>query len=482
MAGPYPAFVAEMALPANRPKLQFGIYSGFAIVGAFAILALVAASTDVTPWRWAYVGLISIKLLTNAIAWLGLKRDRWVLETQSLNTFADVALMTAVIYFTGAAQSPLLPIYVIEITVLALLSNLGVSLLMATTMLVLYAGMLTLVSTGVLPPTAAPGARGPGIVPSAGMVAVTVGYAALVIGIPTAFTTATLRLLRSKERALEQRTTELIEASKQRTQFMASITHELRTPIHQVQGMAELIGTGVYGPVTDKQRDALAAIKRGAQAQLSLVDDLLTLTRAESDRLAPRVSAIEIAPLVAQVVASAEGMAGTKHLTLATDVADQLPVVASDPRLLAHVLVNLIVNAIKFTPEHGVVTIRARACDGEAGASGPMAERSGVFAGGLGAKAVMIAVSDTGVGIPPAQLTSIWQPFVQGDGGDERQFGGVGLGLALVQKLCAALGAEVGVTSEVGKGSTFTVQVPCEWAGVAPTPDPAVGAGDRAPN
>jgi signal transduction histidine kinase len=99
-----------------------------------------------------------------------------------------------------------------------------------------------------------------------------------------------------------------------------------------------------------------------------------------------------------------------------------------------------------------------------------------------GAKAVRIAVSDTGLGIPPPQLVTIWEPFVQGDGSDERQFGGVGLGLALVRRLCAALGAEIGVTSEVGKGSTFTVSVPCEWTGAPPTPDPAVGAGDRAPN
>jgi signal transduction histidine kinase len=471
---PYPAFVAEMALPVNRPKLQFGIYSGFAVVAAFAVLALVAAISELTPWRWAYVGLVSAKLLTNSLAWLALKRDRFVLETQSLNTLTDVVVMTLVIYFTGAVQSPLLPIYVIEITVLALLSNLGVSILMATTMLALYAAMLALVAAGVLPPTPAIGASGPGFVPSPAAVAVAVGYAALVIGIPTAFTTATLRLLRSKERALEQRTIELVEAGRQRSQFMASVTHELRTPIHQVQGLADLIATGVYGPVTDKQRDALASIKRSARQQLSLVDDLLTLTRAEANRLAPRVSEVEIAPLIEQVAASAEGMAATKNLTLATDIGEGIPVVASDPRLLAHVLVNLIANAIKFTPEQGVVTIRAFV-------AAKRGDERSVTPGGT--DAVTIAVTDTGVGIPPAQLVTIWDPFVQGDGGDEKQFGGVGLGLALVQKLCAALGAEVGVASEVGKGSTFTVSVPREWGGVALEPVPASAPPrERAPN
>jgi signal transduction histidine kinase len=448
-----PSFVAEMALPVNRPKLRFGVWSGFAIAFGFALLALGAWLTGLVPWRWPFLALISIKLLTNSLAWLALERDKLVLETQSLNTFADGALMTAAVYFTGTAQSPLLPIYVIEITVLALLSNLGVSIMMATIILVLHAGMLALVSAGVLPPTPSPGTSGPGIVPTPGEVAVYVAFAAFVVGLPTAFVASILRILRAKERALELRTGELVEASKQRVQFMASVTHELRTPIHQVQGLADLIATGVYGQVTDKQKDALGSIKRSAQQQLSLVDDLLTLTRAEADRLAPRVSEVEIAPLVGQVVASAGWMAGTKRLTLVADVAADAGAVASDPRLLAHVLVNLIANAIKFTPEGGAVSVLATRDAG----------------------AVTIAVSDTGVGIEPAQLATIFEPFVQGDGGDERRFGGVGLGLALVHKLCSALGAEVRVRSDVGKGSTFTICVPTAWTGPGPI------AGDAAP-
>jgi signal transduction histidine kinase len=213
----------------------------------------------------------------------------------------------------------------------------------------------------------------------------------------------------------------------------------------------------VYGPISDKQRDALASIKRSAQQLLSLVDDLLTLTRAESDKLVPRVSETAIRPLVDQVVASAGWMAGTKRLTLTADVGDDVPAVASDPRLLAHVLVNLIANAIKFTPEDGAITVRARRAGG----------------------GVEIAVTDTGVGIPADQLATIFEPFVQGEGGDERRFGGVGLGLALVRRLCGVLGADVAVASERGKGSTFTIRVPVEWT--RPLPAQA-GAQDQARN
>ena len=112
--------LAEMALPVNRPKLWFGVWSGFAIAIGFALLAAAAALFDLTPWTWAYVALVSIKLLTNSLAWWALTRDRFVLETQSLNTTGDVILLTAAIYFTGGPYSPLLPTYVIIVAVLSL--------------------------------------------------------------------------------------------------------------------------------------------------------------------------------------------------------------------------------------------------------------------------------------------------------------------------------------------------------------------------
>ena len=145
----YPAFVAEMAAPANRAKLRFGIWSGFAIAIGFGVLAAAAAFFGLTPWRWAFVGLVGIKLLTNSIAWLCLVKDRAVMETQGLNTMADVVLLTAAMYFTGGAYSPLFPTYVIVIAVLSLLSNLGVTILMASITVACFALMMILLTTGV---------------------------------------------------------------------------------------------------------------------------------------------------------------------------------------------------------------------------------------------------------------------------------------------------------------------------------------------
>jgi len=436
-----PGFVAEMAAPANRPKLWFGVWSGFAITVGFAMLAVAAALFDLTQWRWAFLWLVSVKLLTNSLAWLGLVRDRWVMETQSINTIADVCLLTAAIYFTGGPYSPLLSTYVIIIAVLSLLTNLGVTILMAGFIVLAFSTMLILMVTGVLPPTPIPGS--PGQLPSIGYTITAIAFCALVVGVPAFFSAATLRLLRAKESEIEKRTALLISAATQRSQFVASMTHELRTPIHGVQGLADVIAAGVYGPVTEKQKDACTAIKRSAQSLLTLVDDVLQLTRAEAGKIDARPGPVEIAELVERVSESVSYMVGTKKLTLETKVEKNIPTVTSDERWLAHILVNLIANAVKFTPEGGRVTVSA----------------------GISGAELVLCVEDTGIGIAEDDRERIFEPFRQGEKGDARGYGGVGLGLALVAKLVELLGARVELESEVGKGSTFRVLVPTVWKG-----------------
>ena len=439
--GSLAASIGELTAPANRPKLWYGIWSGFAVSIGFAILAAAAAFFGLTPWKWAYISLVSIKLLTNSLAWLALSRDRWVIQTQALNTVADVVLLTSAMYFTGGPYSPLLPTYVIIITVLSLLSNLAVTVMMASLIILSFSTMLTLIAAGVLPATPVPGS--PGQVPTVGYTITAIVYCAIVVGVPAFFSAATLRLLRKKESDLERRTSQLIEAATQRSQFVASMTHELRTPIHGVQGLSDVIAAGVYGPVTDKQKEACASIKRSAQSLLQLVDDVLQLTRAEAGKIDARPGPVDIAGLVERVTASVSWMVGTKNLNLEVELEPNLPSVQSDERWLAHVLVNLIANAVKFTPEGGRVTVRACAIE----------------------NGVDLSVEDTGIGIPLEDREKIFEPFRQGQGGDARGFGGVGLGLALVSQLSDLLALELSLESTINKGSTFTVTVPLSWRG-----------------
>jgi signal transduction histidine kinase len=437
--------VTEMVAPANRRRLVQGIWSGYAVAIGFVVLAVVTTVFELTPWRWVYFGLIAGKLATNSLAWLALTRRRAIVATQLVNSGADVVLLTCAIYFTGGPNSPVFATYVIVIAVLSLLSNTGVTVLAAGLVLVCFSTMMVLMATGVLPPQPVPGA--PGQAPSLGHAIAAIGYCAIIVGVPAFFAGLTARALRARELVLEQRTAQLIQAATQRSQFVASMTHELRTPIHGVQGLADVIATGIYGPVTDKQKDACASIKRSAQSLLSLIDDLLALTRAEAGKIDARPGPVDIPVLVERVTASVSWMVGTKHLALVADIAPDLPEVASDERWLAHVLVNLVSNAVKFTPEGGRVTVRATPRD----------------------QAVALEIIDTGIGIAPEDREAIFEPFRQAELGDARGYGGVGLGLALVARLTDLLGAEVELESVVGKGSTFRVIVPAVWRGRATT-------------
>ena len=439
------ASVAEMSAPANRQRLVYGVWTGYAVAIGFGILAITLSVFDLTRWHWVYFALIAGKLTTNSLAALALVRQRGVLATQVINSSADIVVLTCGIYFTGGPHSPLLAAYVIIIAVLALLANLGTTVLTAGLILLCFSTMIVLMATGALPPQPVPGE--PGQVPSLGMAVTAIVYCALIVGVPASFSSATLRLLRTREAALEQRTALLIQAATQRSQFVASMTHELRTPIHGVQGLSDVIAAGIYGPVTDKQKDACASIKRSAQNLLSLIDDLLALTRAEAGKIDAVPGPVDIPALVERVTASVSWMVGTKSLVLDADIAPELPSVESDERWLAHVLVNLVSNAVKFTPEHGRVTVRAIRRDA----------------------AVALEVVDTGIGIAPGEKAAIFEPFRQAERGDAKGYGGVGLGLALVARLTDLLGAEVELDSIVGKGSTFRVVVPLAWRGRATT-------------
>ncbi|MEZ4400967.1 MAG: HAMP domain-containing sensor histidine kinase [Kofleriaceae bacterium] len=441
-----PAFVEELRHPSFHGRLLAGCHSGYLIAAAFAVLATAAVGFGLVPHGREFVALLIIKATTNTLALVALRRRwRFAVECMGLNTAADIVCMTAAVHLTGGVQSPLVAIYVIEVAVVALLSNLGVTLMVASGILLAFGAMGVLEVAGVLTPTP-PAFTGP---LTALKVAVAVGFAAVAIGIPTFFTAAILRRLRTRERQLEDRTAELLEAGQQQSVFLASVTHELRTPIHGISGLAELIASGVYGPTTDRQRQAATRIGHSAQGLVQLVDDLLALVRAEVGRVEPHPTRFEAAELVEQVCGSVAWMAETKGVTVAP--AATAGEVCGDRRLLGHILVNLVANAIKFTPAGGHVTVTAATAGG----------------------ALTLAVTDTGIGIPAHQRATIFEPFRQVDGGDLRNFGGVGLGLALVDRLATVLGGRVEVASEVNVGSTFTVTVP-----LAAAPAGSGGPGD----
>lgn len=432
----YPAFIAELGTEGYRRRLLLGVWSGYFLAAVFLGLALFANLQGLVPWSPWFYALVVTKLGSNTAAWLSLKKNFLALEISGVNVAVDLLVMTGAIYLTGGVLSPLLAIYVIEISVIALLTNLGTTLLVALSTIVLYAAMAILVHVQILPAWPPPVAWSRGV--TTGYVVTALAYAAFVLGVPTFYTASILRQLNRQQRALERRTEQLIEAGRQKSQFMANITHELRTPIHGILGLVGLVEEGIYGPVTDKQTDAMRDVKLSAKNLLRLIDDLLELSHADAGKLEFVPSDVDLLEVMEGVVSSVRWMLGTKPLDVSLDVAAGLPSIRTDRGKLVQVVLNILANAVKFTPEGGSVAVSARRDDDH----------------------VVVVVKDNGVGIAPAELLHIFDEFRQVDGTASREFGGVGLGLALVKKLCDVLGGSVHAESEPGVGSTFTVTLP----------------------
>ncbi|MEP7121192.1 MAG: HAMP domain-containing sensor histidine kinase [Byssovorax sp.] len=434
----YPAFLAEVALPQNRKNLRFSIATGYGTALVFGLLGLGARAFGLFPFLWPLYSLVAFKVVANTLSYLSLRYDVLVLEMAGLNVAADLLAMTGAVYFTGGPESPLFAIYGIEISIVALLTNRGTTVLVGTSAIALYGAMVMLVRSQLIPALPTPATTVGGI--TSGYVVIQLLLVSVVLGVPTLYTAAILKALRDKEHALEERNHELVEASKHKSQFMANVTHELRTPIHGICGLSDLVSAGIYGPVTEKQKDAQQKIKRSAQSLLGLIDDLLQLARSDAGKITFTISKVDLGELLPSVVANVRWMQGTKRQQrIELDLEAGLFPIFTDRGKLTQILINLLANAVKFTPDGGAITLRAR-LHGDA--------------------SVALSVEDNGVGIPAAELGKIFEAFHQVDATAEREFGGAGLGLSLVQKLVEVIHGEIRVESVEGEGSTFTVTLP----------------------
>jgi signal transduction histidine kinase len=377
------------------------------------------------------------KLATNTISWITLRARKLHLEFAALNIAADLLVMTGAVYLTGGPHSPLIPIYFIEVAIMALLTNVGLTVVVTAASFVLFTTMCVLIEIGSLPLHPTPWER-VGAFSTPYAIAVIAAFAFTNLA-PGAYVALIVQRLRRNEIELEARAREVLEASREKSQFMVNVTHELRTPLHGILGLSDLLRDGIYGPISEPQREALEGIDRSARGLLELIDGLLLLARAEAAKLEVTASDVDVAEVVQQIAAAGRWMCGRKALAIEVALGDGLAQVRTDRGKLAQILMNLVANAIKFTPEGGRVTLTART-------------------GGAPCE-VELAVADTGVGIPDEELARIFAPFHQVDGSASREFGGAGLGLSLVRRLCASIGATIDVQSAEGEGSTFTVKV-----------------------
>jgi signal transduction histidine kinase len=232
------------------------------------------------------------------------------------------------------------------------------------------------------------------------------------------------------------------EANHAKTQFLATMSHELRTPLNAIQGHVQLLTLGVYGELTADQRQTLGRIDRAQRHLLALINEVLGYARLESGRVEYDMQATLVADVVGDVTPLIEPLFSAKRQRFVTTTVDGSPAasirVLADREKLGQVLVNLVSNAIKFTPEGGEVSVTWSADDAEA---------------------VKVCVSDTGIGIPSDKLEAIFEPFVQVRSTYSPGQGGTGLGLAISRDLVRGMGGELTVTSAEGQGSTFAVEL-----------------------
>jgi PAS domain S-box-containing protein len=227
-------------------------------------------------------------------------------------------------------------------------------------------------------------------------------------------------------------------ANKAKTEFLAVMSHELRTPLNAISGYAELIELGVHGPVTDEQRRALQRIRSSQRHLLGLINDLMNFARLETGQVRVAARDVAVNEILAVVDALTAPQLASKGLRYEVGRCDATLTTFADKDRVEQILINLVSNASKFTPEGGRVAL---GCD---------ADHS----------RVRFHVTDTGVGIPPEKLGEIFEPFVQVRTGFTRPHDGVGLGLAISRDLARKMHGDLEVESREGQGSRFTLSLP----------------------
>jgi signal transduction histidine kinase len=241
-------------------------------------------------------------------------------------------------------------------------------------------------------------------------------------------------------REIENKSRQLELASEYKSQFLASMSHELRTPLNAIIGLTELMVSNAARFGTEKALEPLRRVNAAATHLLSLINEILDLSKIEAGKLKLNPEPVNLPRLIDEVTGTAKQLAEKNQNRLVVETQENLGALTVDPMRLRQILLNLLSNACKFTKE-GEVALRAR----------KLAD---------GREWVELAVADSGIGLTAEQQAKLFQEFTQADSLTSRRYGGTGLGLAITRKLARMMGGDVTVASEPGKGSVFAVRLP----------------------
>ena len=265
----------------------------------------------------------------------------------------------------------------------------------------------------------------------------------------------TKEVIASREIAL--RNQQLEEAGRMKSEFLANMSHELRTPLNAIIGFSEMLGDGLLGDLSPQQKEAVNDIFSSGSHLLSLINDILDLSKVEAGKMTLELEALEVTALVQASLQVVREQALKHRLRLIADIAPGLGTVQLDERKLKQILYNLLSNAVKFTPDGGEVRVSVRRIEHQSQPDGPFED------------SLELAVSDSGIGISAADQARLFQPFTQIDSTLARRYEGTGLGLAMVRRLAELHGGSVALESTPDTGSTFRVWLPWRAAADAPS-------------
>ena len=241
------------------------------------------------------------------------------------------------------------------------------------------------------------------------------------------------------------------EVDRVKSQFLANMSHELRTPLNSIIGFSRVILKGIDGAINDTQKQDLSAIYNSGQHLLSLINDILDLSKIEAGKMELSISDVNVVDMVNSVLSTAAGLVKDKPIRLLTNIPDNMPIMRADATRTRQVLINFLSNAAKFTDE-GNITVAAS-----------------IVTSPKGKQEVMLTVTDSGPGIAVQDQIKLFLPFSQVDDSPTRKTGGTGLGLSICRSLIEMHGGRIGMLwSEIGKGSTFFFTIPTHEPVAAP--------------
>ena len=249
---------------------------------------------------------------------------------------------------------------------------------------------------------------------------------------------ATAELVRRNE-LLQRQHLELEQASQLKSQFLANMSHEFRTPLNAILGYTSMLLGGVSGEMSAPQKQKLQRVDSNSRHLLSIINDILDISRIEAGKMPLHFEEFELRTLLNELFAELEPLIQKARLKTLTELLPGLPPLYSDRQKVKQIVLNLLTNAIKFTPQ-GFVKVRVRPDD----------ER----------REMRIAVQDTGIGVAPQDREKVFEDFRQADNSVTREYGGAGLGLAICRRLASMLGGRIELESQLGRGSTFTLVIP----------------------